>query len=159
MTVPPRGRQRENGEESEPRERSPLEESIDPPRNFTISLEDRVRAMAAGAPAYARRKRRIEDALARYERTLRDVAEACMLAGADDETLVRTVTTRAHRLDIAKTNELSASHNRYFPSEANLPLDPRTGAYLHMGEPFRPEPLIDVGSLVAGVISALRGST
>ena len=36
-------------------------DSADPPRNFSLSVNDRIRAMAIGAPAYATRKKTIED--------------------------------------------------------------------------------------------------
>ena len=36
-----------------------------PPRNFTLSVEERLRAYAQGVPGYIRRRRRIEDLEAR----------------------------------------------------------------------------------------------
>lgn len=135
--------------------RSELERSIDPPRNFTITTEERVRAMTVGAPAWAVRKRRIEDALARYEHTLRDVGEATMLAGGDDARIAERLRARAQRLDLAKTNKLIAAHNKYYPMEANLPMDPHTNGYLLMGQVWQPEPLVTVERLVADAMAAL----
>jgi hypothetical protein len=131
-----------------------VEMSIDPPRNFKISLEDRVRAMAAGPPAYAVRKRRIEDALARYDRTLGDVRDALRMAGATDERVAQKVRERARRLDLAATNKLIDAHNRYYPIEANLPIDPASGEYLLLGEIWTMEPRVTVDSVVRAVLEA-----
>src|SRR5688572_31393541 len=46
---------------SEPEEPPTAFNSADPPRNFALPMEERVRALTVGAPAYALRKRRIED--------------------------------------------------------------------------------------------------
>jgi hypothetical protein len=128
--------------------------SIDPPRNFKISIEERVRALASGAPAWAVRKRRIEDAIARYERTLRDVQDALLVADAPAERIEAKLLERAKRFDIAKTNALIETHNRYYPIEANLPIDPRTGGYLQLGRPWQREPLVTAEALVAVVRAA-----
>lgn len=44
--------------------------SADPPRNFSLSVGDRIRALTIGAPAYATRKKHIEDLEAAHVRTL-----------------------------------------------------------------------------------------
>jgi hypothetical protein len=134
---------------------SELERSIDPPRNFTITTEERIRAMATGAPAWAVRKRRLEDALQRYANTLRDVGEATLLAGGDDARITEKVRARAQRLDLAKTNKLIVTHNKYYPMEANLPMDMQTGAFLLLGQPWQPEPLVTVERLVEETVQAL----
>jgi hypothetical protein len=123
--------------------------SIDPPRNFKISTEERIRALAAGAPAWALRKRRIEDAIAKYERTLRDVQDALVVAGATAERIEAKLLEKAKRFDIAKTNALIETHNRYYPIEANLPIDPRTGDYLQLGRLWKRELLVTAEALVA----------
>jgi hypothetical protein len=63
----------------------PLAETVAPPRNFTLSLEARLRAYAQGAPSYIRRRRRIED-LERGApwRPLPSVSAADLLARAAD---------------------------------------------------------------------------
>jgi hypothetical protein len=161
MTTPPRRQYNDTPVDSsdsiEPSDSSDhIERSIDPPRNFTITTEERVRAMAAGAPAYAVRKRRIEEAIDRYDRTLRDIAEASLLAGADDARISSKVRARAQRLDIAKTNKLIGAHNQYYPIEANLPMDLTTGRYLLMSDPWEPEPLLTVDGLVEGIMTSIR---
>jgi len=100
---------------------SALDETAAPARNFTVTLEDRVRA-AAGPPAYVRRLREIEDIEARLVREVLD--------GADPE-----------RLDLRRINDLIDRHNRYYPCEANLPMDPRSGRLLErVGRPWTPRP-------------------
>jgi hypothetical protein len=97
-------------------------ETIDPPRNFSISLSDRVRAYA-GPPAYMRRRRAIED----LEVSL---LERLRLGLAEEDAEVRR--------DLAKLNDLIDRHNRYYPMEANLPIDPPTGRLLERNMPWRP---------------------
>ena len=40
--------------------------------------------------------------------------------------------------DLARLNDLIGRHNRYYPIEANLPIDVRTGRLLDRGAPWRP---------------------
>ena len=49
------------GDRPENEERPTAFRSADPPRNFTLSVDERVRALTIGPPAYAVRKRKIED--------------------------------------------------------------------------------------------------
>jgi hypothetical protein len=109
--------------------------SIDPPRNFSISTEERVRALAVGVPAYAARKRRIE-ARALPERE-------CELA----------LLTEARTFDLAAVNRLIEVHNRYYPIEADLPIDPLTGVFLMREEPWQPEPSLSAEGLVASALA------
>jgi len=108
-----------------------LSETSAPVRNFTMTLADRVRA-AAGPPAYMRRLREIEDIEARL---LREV-----LHGADPA-----------QLDLRRINDLIERHNRYYPCEANLPMDPRSGRLVERGgrawmplAPFTPARLAEL---------------
>jgi hypothetical protein len=70
-----------------------------------------------------------------YER----IGDAC---GADDELFERRwrATVRGWRFD--RVNELIRQHNEYYPIEARLPLDPRTGDYVLLrGRSYRREPV------------------
>jgi hypothetical protein len=107
----------------------PFVDTVAPPRNFTLSLEDRLRAYAQGAPGYIRRRRRIEDL---EERLIQRLA-----AAADPVREARSVEVTA---DLAVLNDLIDKHNRYYPIEANLPVDVRTGRLLERGSPWRPLP-------------------
>ena len=113
-------------------------DTVAPPRNFTLSLEDRLRAYAQGAPGYIRRRRRIEDLEARLIRRLAAAAAPAELA-ARAETVA----------ELALLNNLIDRHNRYYPIEANLPIDVRTGKLLDRGLPWRPLPAVTVGDLLA----------
>ena len=97
-----------------------LGDTAAPPRNFTLSLEDRLRAYAQGVPSYIRRRRRIEDL---EERLIRRLSAADAPASAE---IVD---------DLAQLNDLIGRHNRYYPIEANLPIDVRSGRLLERGAP------------------------
>jgi hypothetical protein len=109
--------------------------STDPPRNFSLSVGDRIRALTIGAPAYATRKKHLEDLEAAHVRTLVALHDALIARGSD---LDRALHDRAASLDIKKLNALTDAHNRYYPIEANLPMNMR-GDYLIYGRPWRPE--------------------
>ena len=113
--------------------------SADPPRNFTLSVDDRIRALTIGAPAYATRKKSIEDREERYVGVLVALHDALVGKGEQRETaLTRALLDRAHAFDLRRLNAMIESHNQYYPIEANLPIDPRTGGYLVYGRPWNP---------------------
>jgi hypothetical protein len=99
------------------------DDSLDVPRNFSLSTDERVRAIATGPLAYMRRLRSIEDL---------------------EESLVRMLVedpraTAPVREALEKLNDLIARHNRWYPIEANLPMHLRTGELIdRTGRPFRP---------------------
>jgi len=113
-------------------------ETAAPARNFSISLADRVRAMA-GPPAWMVRKKTIEDIEADF---LDRLEEALLVSDAQVQKVLETI-----RID--KLNELIAVHNRYYPAEANLPMSPETSEYLELGKPWRPHPGWTTESLLA----------
>jgi hypothetical protein len=119
---------------------TPLLPSAVPPRNFTVTSEDRVRGILRGLPAYVRRKRRIEDLEAEL---------ATALDRLDHGDSVDTGELRA-RIDarLELLHRLVDLHNRYYPVEANLPTDVRTGRFLEAGEPWAP--------MVAATLTSLR---
>jgi hypothetical protein len=118
-----------------------------PARNFTIPLAARVRA-AAGPPAYAVRKRRIEDLEDELLAALREV----LTTSPEVPLEIARRTFESDRSVSRRLGELTtlvAAHNRYYPVEANLPLDPKTGALLERGGPWKPLPTPCVELLVA----------
>jgi hypothetical protein len=126
-------------------------ETAAPARNFTVSTEDRVRAIVGGPPAYMRRKRAIED----LERTIvRLLAERCLEAaerGIDAPAYARA---NAPAQAVERLTDLVARHNRWYPIEANLPMHPRTGQILdRTGEAWRPMPAPSIDDLIE---SAMR---
>jgi hypothetical protein len=130
-------------------------DSLDPPRNFTIATEDRVRALAVGVPAYAARKKRIEDAEEAFTRELvaRHEAHAHRLPTRGEREAA--LLTEARTFDLAPVNRLIEAHNKYYPIEADLPIDPITGIFLLREEPWLPEPPLTAERLVAAALALL----
>ena len=128
---------------AEDRRSDATESTLAPARNFTIPLAERVRALA-GPPAYSVRKRRIEDLELAIVRAVEDALDAAPEIARD---------ALAERRDVAPLlRELATlidAHNRYYPIEANLPIDPKTGALLERGRRWEPLPAPDFARLVA----------
>jgi hypothetical protein len=135
------------------RERRALEEELaDSPlrgqrvrqrlRNFRPDAAGYV--VSAGGPlAYMLRLRAIHDETAEHERLLlaawQDLAADC---GGDEAAFARRWRARAERWGFHAVNELIERHNRWYPIEARLPMDPRTGDFaLVAGRPYRRRPL------------------
>jgi hypothetical protein len=72
--------------------------------------------------AYMRRLRAIEDEEARH---LRELDEAWK----GDEGIGDVWRERARTWDFRRINRLVESHNAYYPIEASVPMNPRTGGY------------------------------
>jgi hypothetical protein len=122
-------------------ETAPRPQPIDtasPPRNFTLSVEERLRAYAQGPPGYMLRRRRIEDLEARLIEKLA-VAEAPAEMVATAEVVEQ----------LALLNDLIDKHNRYYPIEAQLPIDVRTRKLVERGAPWRPLPAVTAADLLA----------
>ena len=106
-------------------------------RNFTPDPASYVASMGGPLP-YMQRLRAIEDLtewhldrLARAHRQLegepRDPAE-----------VARRWQALAERWRFYELNDLIERHNRYFPLESRLPMDPRTGDFVRIdGRPYR----------------------
>jgi hypothetical protein len=134
--------------------------SADPPRNFTLSVNDRIRALTIGAPAYATRKKSIEDREERQVSVLVALHDTLVAKREHSESeLRRALLDRAAAFDLARLNALIDNHNRYYPIEANLPIDFRTGGYLVYGRPWHPTQPWTAERLVAQALAvvAARG--
>lgn len=118
-------------------ETQPLDTAA-PPRNFTLSLEERLQAYAQGAPSYMRRRRRIEDI---EEQLIGKLAAAA--APAEE------AASAAFTAALAELNDLIARHNRYYPIEARLPIDVRSKRLFERGAPWRPLPALTAADLLA----------
>jgi len=95
------------------------------------------------------RKRAIEDLEEKHVRTLRKLVEQARSHHPDDAVAVAAeVEELARRIDLSRANELIDLHNRYYPCEANLPMDPPTGRYLESGEPWVPLAHMTFGTLL-----------
>jgi hypothetical protein len=116
--------------------RAPPADTAVPARNFTVSSEERLRAIVGGPPAYVRRKRAIEDLERMVVRTLAERCAEASARGIDPRTHART---SAPARAVERLQDLVARHNHWYPIEADLPMHPRTGETLdRTGEPWRP---------------------
>ena len=107
-----------------------------PQVNFTVSVEQRISALVSGPPAYAVRLKRIEDELDKLTHELRETFRL----GKEDVPF-----HMVRRLELL--NKLIAEHNRYYPMEANLPVDIATGELMLLGKPWRPLRSIGIDDL------------
>lgn len=107
----------------------PLRQRI---RNFRPDPESAVRALG-GPLVWMRRLRAIEDA---YEQHVRQLDEAYRVTDPADWPRV------AREWDFSGINRLIASHNKNFPAESRLPMDPRTRDFVRVnGRRYQREPL------------------
>jgi hypothetical protein len=103
-------------------------------RNFRPEADTYFASLGGPLP-YMQRLRTIE---AETERHLALLAEAYEEHRGDPAGWRR----RAERWDFSGLNELIERHNRYYPIEARLPMDPRTRDFVKVGgRPYRREPL------------------
>jgi hypothetical protein len=111
-------------------------------RNFRPAV-DRYVASLGGPLPYMRRLRQIELETEDHERRLaeawRDLAGSCH---GDADAFASRWRGLAERWSFDAVNELIARHNRWYPTEARLPMDPRSGDFVLVGgKPYRREPL------------------
>jgi hypothetical protein len=108
-------------------------------RNFRPTAESYIASLGGPLP-WMRRLSQIAEETAEHERQLAEARAGLLEEGADD--FPRRWERLARRWRFDAVNELIARHNRYFPAEARLPMDPSTRDYaLVNGRPYRLEPL------------------
>jgi len=102
------------------------------PRNFRPDPDAAVRAL--GGPAmWMRRLRAIEDAFDQHVK---------QIDAAWRETEPAEWPGVARAWNFSEINALIEKHNRYFPAEARLPMDPKTRDFVQInGRPYQREPL------------------
>ena len=102
-------------------------------RNFRPDADAQIAALG-GPLAWMRRLRAIEHAIHEHERQL---ALAYTTTGSPD-----AWRALAARWDFTEVNELIERHNRHYPAESRLPMNPRTGDFVLInGRPYTREPL------------------
>ena len=95
---------------------------------------DRYLASLGGPLPFMRRLRQIDDEIETLTARL-----AHAYAERRDESTWRRL---AERWDFGEVNDLIERHNRWYPIEARLPMDPRTRDYVKIGgRSYRREPL------------------
>jgi hypothetical protein len=113
-------------------------------RNFRPAVDRYVAALGGPLP-YMRRLRQIELEISEHERRLaerwRELADRCVREREPDRFRERW-TRIAERHSFEAVNELIRRHNLYYPAEARLPMDVRSGDFVLVGgKPYRRSPL------------------
>ena len=109
-----------------------------------ICFQDRVKALAVGgAPAWSRRLKRIHDLTLAPPPCFRPTGTRWpRKPGATDRASLPPASARRAASTSSQINELVERHNRYFPAEANLPMDIKTLDYVAFaGGDYRRRPL------------------
>ncbi|MFL5946599.1 MAG: hypothetical protein ACJ74D_12910 [Gaiellaceae bacterium] len=102
-------------------------------RNFRPDADAQLAALG-GPLAWMRRLRAIESAIREHEERLAAEYETAESADA--------WRALAERWDFTEVNELIERHNRHYPAESRLPMNPRTGDFVLInGSPYTREPL------------------
>jgi hypothetical protein len=116
-----------------------------PALNFTISVAERARAIVTGPPPWSLRLRRIED----LQKAIVSALRAMRAEGDPIDPFPRALERRLEML-----NALVCAHNAYYPIEANLPRDLRTGRLMDMGEPWEPMEAFTAEALLGVALGA-----
>jgi hypothetical protein len=110
-------------------------------RNFRPDADSAIRALG-GPTIWMRRLRAIEDELDRHEEQLGEAWHTLADEVSDPDEFARLWRETAATWSFAQVNELIDRHNRNFPAEARLPMDPRTRDFVKInGRPYQREPL------------------
>jgi hypothetical protein len=111
-------------------------------RNFRPDASAQLTALG-GPLAWMRRLRKIELALDEHEARLQEAWDE--LAGecdGDAVGLAREWRALAERWDFGDVNDLIERHNRHYPTESRLPMNPRTGDFVLVnGRPYTRDPI------------------
>jgi hypothetical protein len=131
--------------ETSPMRGKPLRQRL---RNFRPDPAAGVQALG-GPTAWMRRLRAIEDAVEQHERRLGAEWRALAREIRDPAEFAADWRRLAREWSFAEVNELIERHNRYFPAEARLPMDPRTRDFVrvngrsHLREPLDSDWLLE----------------
>lgn len=109
-------------------------------RNFRPDASAQLAALG-GPLAWMRRLRAIELAIGLHEAQLQE-ALAELQREASGAELERRWRELAEGWDFSEVNDLIERHNRHYPAESRLPMNPRTGDFVLVnGRPYTREPL------------------
>jgi hypothetical protein len=109
-------------------------------RNFRPAADGYLAALGGPLP-YMLRLREIESLTAAHEHSLAATRER-LAAELEPDDLADAWRAEAERWSFDEVNDLIARHNRWFPAESRLPMDPRRGDFaLVNGRDYRLEPL------------------
>jgi hypothetical protein len=111
------------------------------PRNFRPDADAAIRALG-GPPAWMRRLRAIEDEIGWNEVFLEDAWRTLAKEVDHPGTFAQRWEETAATWRFTRINKLIDQHNRNFPVEARLPMDPKTRDFVRInGRPYHREPL------------------
>ena len=111
-------------------------------RNFRAEPDNYLASLGGPLP-YMQRLRQIELETEQHERLLADAWRELAAECAGDATAFAKRWRRtAERWNFVAVNDLIERHNRWYPAEARLPMDPRSGDFVPVaGRPYRRRPL------------------
>jgi hypothetical protein len=110
-------------------------------RNFRPSADSYL-ASAGGPLAYMRRLREIEELVDAHAAEIAESWRALATDHDDAGGFTRAWHAEAERVSFDEVNDLIDRHNRWYPVESRLPMDPRTGDHaLVNGRNYRLQPL------------------
>jgi hypothetical protein len=111
-------------------------------RNFRLDVAGYVASLGGPLP-YMERLRELHALTAWHEQRLADEWSRVADESRGDAALFSRRWQRvAERWNFVEVNDLIDRHNRYFPIESRLPMDPRTGDFVLVdGKPYRWAPL------------------
>jgi hypothetical protein len=109
-------------------------------RNFRPDADAQLAALG-GPLAWMRRLRAIELEIELHETQLAEALAELQLEWSGAE-LARRWHLVAESWDFSEVNDLIERHNRHYPTESRLPMNPRTGDFVLVnGRPYTREPL------------------
>jgi hypothetical protein len=106
-------------------------------RNFRPAADGYLAALGGPLP-YMVRLRTITEMTAEHEQRLAALWKALAHAGLGDDAFAAAWTAEVEAWRFDEVNDLIDRHNRFYPAESRLPMDPRTRDYaLVGGEDYR----------------------
>ena len=119
-----------------PMQGQPLEQRM---RNFRPDADAAIRALG-GPTIWMRRLRAIEDELDLHELQLGEAWHELAASTTSAAEFEQSWRETARRWSFAQVNELIDQHNRNFPAESRLAMDPRTRDFVKInGRPYQRE--------------------
>jgi hypothetical protein len=110
-------------------------------RNFRPGADAALRALG-GPTAWMRRLRAIELLIEAHDLRLQEAWDELRATHRHEAEFADAWRSLALSWNFSEVNELIERHNRYFPAEASLPMNPRTGDFVHVnGRPYTRRPL------------------
>jgi hypothetical protein len=110
-------------------------------RNFRPDADAQIAALG-GPLAWMRRLRAIEAAVEQHEQRLAEARAELRAEHGDSERFAQEWRALAQGWDFGDVNDLIERHNRHYPAESRLPMNPRTGDFVLInGRPYTREPL------------------